>query len=250
MAHAHEMNERALAGLESLGILLDRDVTRHVPDNGLRVFLVGWGFLAESYRQATAVVVLHRRELGHHASPNVRLLIEAVAQLWRLAEDGDAAVDSLNNAFRFKHGKLSTAVDPSVFGPTAETVAEMDAARAKVASATVPAQPGDVYTNVAQLLDRMDPTGGSKAIWLATTQLAHPTITLARCFFTDGPGEPVRLYTTPHYEGKLDITEFLPFQVFNLVFLATGAFDKIMAGSPWGSELARIGHEAGLPQSS
>ncbi|MFI6587477.1 hypothetical protein [Embleya sp. NPDC050493] len=250
MAHAHEMNERAIAGLESLGILLAQDVTSHIPDDGLRTFLVGWGFLAESYRQATVVVVLHNRKLGHHTSPNVRLLIETVAQLWRLAEDGDAAVDSLNRAFQLKHGKLGAAIDPSAFGLTAETVAVMDAARTEVASAIVPPQAGDVYTNVAPLLDRMDPAGRWKAIWLATTQLAHPTITLARCFFTDGPGEPTRLYDAPHYEEELDIARFLPFQAFNLVFLAMEAFDRIMTGSPWKAELTRIADTAGLSETS
>jgi hypothetical protein len=94
-------NEAAVPGLEALTELLARGAADYAPAaDDRRPFLVGWGMVVGLRRQATAVVTLHSKGLGHEAAPNRRLMVEYVAKLQWLVRDGEDAVDSMNTAFQ------------------------------------------------------------------------------------------------------------------------------------------------------
>ncbi|WP_181009308.1 DUF5677 domain-containing protein [Streptomyces sp. SM11] len=106
-----EDNRLAYAGLTALAELMENVGSTLDPDEDNRPYFVAWGLLAAMHRQASAVVLLHRKGFGHEAAPNRRALIEHMAQIRWLAEDGADAVDTMNLALKRSQKKLRDAAD-------------------------------------------------------------------------------------------------------------------------------------------
>ncbi|MEU5198904.1 hypothetical protein AB0G86_33505 [Streptomyces scabiei] len=242
MTKVEEENNRALDGLEALTGLLEQDVAAFARSSeDQRPFLVGWGLLAALHGQASAVVLLHRKGLGHEAAPNRRLMIEYMAQLQWLARDGEDAVDSMNKAFQHTQDRLRRTIDEGgVFSYDAEVAASADA----VAAAVIPPNAANQYSNTSQLLRSLAPKGLLEA-WLGETQLSHSGLTAAQAF-RDDSGQAVRLLARPEYGKTPDPSERSPLMAFMLLHLGMDAFNALMVGKPWTADLDRIGREFGL----
>jgi len=229
---------------KSLGDLaeLTRVVARLGPTEGdRRPFYVAWGLIAAAERQAAAIVLLHRKGFGHEAAPNRRALLEHMAQIKWLAEDGADAVDSMNRALQQSQKKLREAVDAA--GMTYDpTIADL------VAAAVIPSNSAEQFNNFTPLLKRLGDV--FLAVWRAETQLAHPTLTAAQCFFVDTAPEAVTLYSEPVYRLRADApTERSPFIAFVVMWSAMHAFNQLLPGQPWSDELQRIADEGGIDDS-
>lgn len=237
-----QRNEKAHQGLTELTELLKQDVGQFAPSPAdRRPFIIGWGLVAALHRQACAVTLLHRKGLGHEAAPNRRLMIEYMAQLQWLARDGEEAADSLNKAFQHTHSKLRKAVDEGgVFTYDDEVAASADA----VAAAVVPPNATNQYNLTSKLLGRLG--NGLLEIWTSETQLSHSGITAARVFFNDSSAEAIQLYGSPQYGEAPNPDELSPFMAFMLLYFGMEAFNDLMVGSPWATDLERIGVEASL----
>ncbi|WP_327713705.1 hypothetical protein OG912_38060 (plasmid) [Streptomyces sp. NBC_00464] len=236
-----EDNRRAYIGLEALAGLTN-GVAAHAPqDEDRRPFLVAWGLLAAMQRQALAVALLHRKGFGHEAAPNRRALIEHLAQIRWIAEDGADAVDSMNKALQASQGKLRNAADAAgmSYEPTIPDA---------VQSAVIPSNSANQYNNFTPLLKRL--SAPLLATWIGATQLAHPTLTGAQCFFDDTADDQVLIYDEPTYRGADNPVEQSPYAAFTFMWAAMDAFNQLMKGSPWGDELQRIASEGGLTDHS
>ncbi|MGQ4484344.1 DUF5677 domain-containing protein [Streptomyces sp. SAS_281] len=243
---AEQRNEKAYQGLQELTELLKLDTGLHAPPSkDSRPFTIGWGLVAALHRQACAVVLLHRNGLGHEAAPNRRLMIEYMAQLQWLTRDGEDAVDSMNKAFQYSHGKLRKAVDTGgVFTYEDEVAAAADV----VAAAVIPPNSANEFNLTTKLLGRLG--SGLPEIWTSETQHSHSGIAAARVFFDDSWEGAVQLYDCPHYGDAPNPDELSPFMAFMLLYLGMEAFNDLMVGAPWTDELQRIGQTAGLLESA
>ncbi|WP_234375405.1 hypothetical protein [Streptomyces sp. CB01373] len=202
---------------------------------------MAWGLLAAAERQAAAIVLLHRKGLGHEAAPNRRALLEHMAQIRWLAEDGADAVDSMNRALQQSQKRLREAADAA--GMTYDpTIADL------VAAAVIPSNSAEQFTRFTPLFKRL----GSVflAIWRAETQLAHPTLTAAQCFFDDTAPDAVTLYSEPVYrQGAGNPAERSPLIAFVVMWSAMHAFNQLLPGQPWSDELQRIAAEGDIDES-
>ncbi|MGI5135838.1 DUF5677 domain-containing protein [Streptomyces sp. CA-106110] len=234
-------NERAYKGLRDLAELT-RNVAELAPtEDDRRPFLVAWGLLAAAQRQAHAVVLLHRKGLGHEAAPNRRALLEFMAQIRWLAEDGADAVDSMNRALKESQKRLREAADSAgmTYDPTIADV---------VAATVIPPNSANQFNNFTPLFKRLG--GALLAVWRAETQLAHPTLTAAQCFFDDTAPDAVRLYDEPVYRNGADgPTDRSPFVAFAVLWSAMYAFNLLLPSQPWCDALQRIADEGGLDDS-
>ncbi|MFE9427896.1 hypothetical protein ACFYNO_33635 [Kitasatospora sp. NPDC006697] len=237
-----QRNDAAMRGHAALTSLLQQDVSGFFPPaEQRRPALIAWGLVAALQRQACAVVLLHRKGLGHEAAPNRRLMIEYMAQLQWLAKDGDGAVDSMNKAFQYTHSKLRKSVDEGgVFTYDDEVAASADA----VAAAEIPPNAANQYSLTAKLLARLG--HGLLEIWTSETQLSHAGLTAARAFFEDSSQEAVILHDTPHFGSTPDPSVLSPYMAFMLFYFGVEAFNDLMVGSPWSADLERIASECGL----
>ncbi|MBC3843098.1 hypothetical protein GXW82_31635 [Streptacidiphilus sp. 4-A2] len=236
-----DLNERAGPCLRALQELIAQGTADHVPPHeGRRPFYVGWGFLASLERQARAVVSLHQAGLGHEAAPNRRLMIELMAHLEWLAQDGEDAVDSMNKAFQYKHGGLRKAADADGFEYDSGTAASAD----EVQAAEIPGNPTNQFNVTSKLLGRL----GAKlpTVWLTETQYSHATLTGARAFFDDSDANSVRLFNEPHFGSVDAAADASLFVAFMLLFIGMEAFDTLMVGTPWKDVMAPIGIQGGL----
>ncbi|GAA3160000.1 hypothetical protein GCM10010451_04770 [Streptomyces virens] len=232
-----EFNAKAGPGLAALTALLSSGVAGHAPaPDDRRAFLVGWGLVAALHRQACAVVLLHDSGLGHEAAPNRRLMIEYVAHLQWLVRDGDAAVDSMNKAFQYKHTGLRKAADAGGYQYDANAA---DAVR----DAIIPSNPSDEFNIMSKLLDRLG--GGLLQSWLAETQLSHASLPAAQCFYRES-GQAVQLFDVPTYNLDGDPMDASPYVAFFFLYFGMIAFNELMADGPWRSDLRSIGEVAGL----
>ncbi|MFJ2722766.1 DUF5677 domain-containing protein [Streptomyces sp. NPDC087437] len=234
-------NQRAYKGLEGLAELT-RDAARLGPAEGdRRPFYVAWGLLAAAERQAAAIVLLHRNGLGHEAAPNRRALLEHMAQIKWLAEDGADAVDSMNRALQQSQKRLREAADAA--GMTYDpTIADL------VAAAVIPPNSAEQFNRFRPLFKRLGDV--FPAVWTAETQLAHPTLTAAQCFFDDTAPDAVTLYREPVYrQGAENPTERSPFIAFVVMWSTMHAFNQLLPGQPWSDELQRIAGEGGIDDS-
>ncbi|MEV0035225.1 hypothetical protein [Streptomyces sp. NPDC050804] len=237
-----QRNQKAYQAHTQLTELLKRNLVPYAPALAARrPFTIGWGLVAALHRQACAVVLLHREGLGHEAAPNRRLMIEYMAQLQWLARDGEDAAESMNKAFQYTHGKLRKAVDGGgIFTYDDEVAASADA----VAAAVIPPNATNEYSLTSKLLGRLG--NGLLEIWTSETQLSHSGITAARTFFDDSSTEALRLYDSPHYGEAPNPDELSPFMAFMLLYFGMEAFNDLMVGSPWATDLERIGADGGL----
>jgi hypothetical protein len=230
-------NAKAIQGLEALTRLLLSGAANHAPPaERFRPFQVGWGFLAALHRQAAAVVVLHRNGLAHEAAPNRRLMVEYVAKLQWLVRDGDDAVESMNKAFQYEHGKLRKAAD------SREYRYDVEAANA-VRDAIIPSNSTNQFNIMKNLLERLG--GGLFQSWLSETQLSHATLVAAGCFYEDAAGR-VELLAEPSYGIEGDPMEMSPYVAFFFMYFGMVAFNSLLVGSPWAKELETIAAAGGL----
>ncbi|MFE4601113.1 hypothetical protein ACFRKE_09665 [Kitasatospora indigofera] len=243
---ADDLNEKAGPGLEALTKLLESGGSADFapPPENRRSFLVGWGLLASLHRQACAVVLLHSKGLGHEAAPNRRYMIETMAQLQWLALDGEEAVDAMNSGFQYSHGGLRKAVDASGFEYDAEVAASADSVR----DADLPGNSKNNFLKVRPLLDRLDKN--LVPVWLSETQFSHPTLTGVRAYFDDSAEDAVVLFAEPSFGTSPDPAAKSPYVAFMLLYLGMEAFNALMVGSPWKTELDRIAAEGGLTNSA
>ncbi|MFE7948385.1 hypothetical protein [Streptomyces sp. NPDC057426] len=240
---AAQRNEKALQGLTDLDGLLNRDASKHAPDpsEDRRPFIIGWGLVAALRRQAHAVAALYELKLGHEAAPNRRLMIEYMAQLHWLAEDGGIAVDSMNKKFQNDHGKLHDSIETGgVFTYDAELAALAD----EVKKTEIAANPANTYNGTSHLLTRLG--SGLDEVWRSETQHSHSGIPAARVFFDDSDESSVRLCANPRHGDLPNPDDLSPFMAFMLLFCGVEAFDKLMVDSPWCADLRKIGIRAGL----
>ncbi|WP_133243343.1 hypothetical protein [Streptomyces scopuliridis] len=206
-----------------------------------RPFMIGWGLVAALHRQACAVLLLHRSNLGHEAAPNRRLMIEYMSQLQWLARDGEAAADSMNKHFQYSHGKLRKAVDEGgIFTYDDEVAAAADS----VATASLPSSPTDTFNGTAHLLGSLG--NGIQEVWISETQLSHSGIAAARAFFDDSASDVIHLFDAPRYGSAPNPAEASPFMAFMLLYFGIQAFNELMVDQPWTAELDRIGQMGGL----
>lgn len=234
-------NQRAYEGLEELA-QLTRDVARLGPAEGdRRPFYVAWGLLAAAERQAAAIVLLHRKGLGHEAAPNRRALLEHMAQIEWLADDGADAVDAMNRALQQSQKKLRDAADAAGMAYDPE-IADL------VAGAVIPSNSAEQFNNFTPLFKRLSDV--FLAVWRAETQLAHPTLTAAQCFFDDSARDTVTLYSEPVYrQGVESPIERSPFIAFVVMWSAMQAFNQLLPGQLWSDELQQIAAEGGIDDS-
>ncbi|MFJ4826848.1 hypothetical protein ACIP5L_26655 [Streptomyces bacillaris] len=85
------------------------------------------------------------------------------------------------------------------------------------------------------------------AAWTGETQLAHPTLIAAQCFFDDTADDKVVLHGEPTLRhGVAKPADHSPYTAFVLMWSAMDAFNCLMKGQPWSRELQRIAAEGGL----
>lgn len=114
-----------------------------------------------------------------------------------------------------------------------------------VQAADIPPNSAEQYNRFAPLLKRL--SAPLLAAWVGETQLAHPTLTGAQCFFDDTAEDQILIYDEPTYrEGVDNPTKRSPYIAFTLMWVAMDAFNQLMKDSPWGDELQRIATEGGL----
>lgn len=232
-----EFNRLAVPGIEALTKLLVGGATQHAPaPENRRPFQVGWGLVAALHRQAAAVLTLHSKGLGHEAAPNRRLMVEYVAHLQWLVRDGEDAVDCMNKAHQFKHGKLREVADDRGYQYDAE-------AADKVRDAVIPSNSANQYVQMNALAKSLG--GGLIESYAGETQLSHATLTAAGCFYRESD-DTIELSLTPTYGVEGDPMEASPFMAFYLLFFGVIAFNNLLAGSPWSDDLKAIGDAAGL----
>lgn len=231
-------NQRAYRGLEELAALTEH-VARHAPTDGdIRPYLVGWGLLAAMQRQAHAVILLHRKGFGHEAAPNRRAMIEHLAQIRWLSEDGPDAVDSMNRALQHSQQRLRDAADAAGM-EYAPTIADV------VKATDIPAHPANQYNNLSPLLARLSPV--LLAVWRGETQLAHPTLTGAAFFYDDRAEDATTLFYEPtRRDGAEDPSDRSPYIAFALLWSAMEGFNRLLKGEPWTERLQRIARDGGL----
>ncbi|TXC99031.1 hypothetical protein [Streptomyces sp. ISID311] len=232
--------QRAYRGIEELAALTEH-VARHAPVGGdQRAFLVGWGLLAAMQRQALAVILLHRKGFGHEAAPNRRAMIEHLAQIRWLSEDGCVAVDSMNRALQFSQQRLRDAADAAGM--------QYDPSIADAVKATViPAHPANQYNNFSPLLQRLNPV--LWAMWRGETQLAHPTLTAAQFFYDDRSEATATLFSEPtRRDGTEDPADRCPYIAFLLLWSAFDGFNRLLKGEPWKEDLQRIASDGGIEE--
>lgn len=237
MDDAKQDNERAYQGLEDLARLAEGAADAAPKEGDRRPFYVAWGLLAAAHRQAAAIVLLHRHGLGHDTAPNRRALIEHMAQIWWLAEDGPDAVDAMNRALQYSQQRLRDAAD--------EAGMKYDATIADTVKATeLPPSKAETYNSFKPLMQRIGPP--FLAIWIGETQLAHPTLTAAQRFFTESD-EAISLLDVPSYpEGLPTPQDRAPYIALVLLWSAMNSFNRLLPGEPWTKELQRIATQAGI----
>ncbi|MFB6518698.1 hypothetical protein [Streptomyces sp. NPDC056401] len=237
------LNAKAHQGLAELAALVQQPVTPHAPPPDSHwPFVIGWGLATNLRRQADAVVFLHQHDRAHESAPNRRMMIECMAQLCWLVEDGQDAVDSMNKAFQHSHGRLRAAVDEGGVFTYGDSVA---AAADAVAAAVIPPNTKNQFNLTKKLLGRFG--AGLTEAWLSETPDSHAGIAAAAAFFEQSPDGSIQLYDSPHYGGAPDPNELAPFMAFMLLYCGLEAFNDLMVGAPWTEELNRIGLAAGLP---
>ncbi|MDX2849249.1 hypothetical protein PV342_12420 [Streptomyces sp. PA03-3a] len=234
-------NQRAYKGLQDLAELT-RDVARWAPtEDDRRPFFVAWGLLAAAQRQAHAIVLLHRKGLGHEAAPNRRALLEHMAKIRWLAEDREEAVDSMNLALQQSQMKLRDAAE--LAGMTYDPKLP-DLVQAMI----IEPNSANQFNNSTPLLKRLG--APLLAAWIGETQLAHPTLTAAQCFFDDTASDVVKLYDEPVYrEGAPSPAERSPFVAFVVLWSAMVAVNQLLPNQPWSEELQRIAADGGIDDS-
>ncbi|MFE3721389.1 DUF5677 domain-containing protein [Streptomyces cyaneofuscatus] len=233
-----EDNRLAYAGLTALAELIENVGSTLDPDEDNRAYFIAWGLLASMHRQAAAVVLLHRKGLGHEAAPNRRALIEYMAQIRWLAEDGAEAVDTMNLALKVNQKKLRDAADLAgiSYDPTIPDT---------VQATEIPSNPANQFINLNPLLKRLG--APLLAAWTGETQLAHATLTAAQCFFDDTADDKVVLHGEPTLRsGAANPADHSPSTAFVLLWAAMDAFNDLMKGQPWSEELQRIAAEGRL----
>lgn len=117
-----------------------------------------------------------------------------------------------------------------------------------VAAAVIPPNSAEQFNRFTPLFKRFG--DALLAIWRAETQLAHPTLTAAQCFFDDTGPDTVRLYDEPTYrEGAPSPADRSPYIAFVVLWCAMYAFNQLLPDQPWSDELQRIADAGGIDDS-
>lgn len=207
-------------------------------DPTLTSFIVAHGLFRGLLRLSQAALGLVESGFAHESIVLRRSILEYSTCLVWVSEERQAAVDALNAHHTYERQHLTKVMLRAPDGWAEDVLADARAVDlVEVARASGTHLVGMTARLQAKGLDNLE------AMWSADTRIAHPSIGAVRHFYEESPDGSVQLLSDPpEQEATAEATGMVAcVGLFN----GASAFNGLMPGEPWTSQLNALGRAHG-----
>ncbi|MFJ8029057.1 DUF5677 domain-containing protein [Streptomyces sp. NPDC096032] len=225
--------------------LITSDLHTHI-DPMNRAAVIGWGLFFNVAHQIRAVLTLHQAGACGAASPNRRSALEYAITLRWCVDQGDRIGDIYNRKLGNDQIQLAKALK-------ADGTKDRYTDAYKIMADTVETVRKTIAPDANERLVKIDNLFKGYALanvwsfYTVESRFTHPTPTSAQLFFKT-EGDAFHVSQAPLHEEMVACQLFCLW-IFHFAMLA---FNEVLTGTPWTSELERIakdyGFETTLPQ--
>jgi hypothetical protein len=232
-------------GLRRLENLITSDLHTRI-DPVDRAAVIGWGLFFHVDLQVRAILTLHQTDACAAASPSRRSALEHAITLRWCVDQGDRIGDIYNRKLRGDQIQLAKALKADGTANRYKDAYEVMVQTVKTVKETISADPNEGLAKIEHLMKGYGLTK-ERTFYQVDSRFAHPTLTGAQLFFEED-GEAFRVTQTPLRE-ELVACHLYCLWIFHIAMLA---FNEVLAGKPWTTELEQVAKEYGftmtLPQ--
>lgn len=229
----------ALICLENL---ISGDLYKHIdPTN--RAAVIGWGLFFNVAHQVRAILTLHQAGACGAASPNRRSALEYAITLRWCVDQGDRIGDIYSRKLGNDQIQLAKALKADGTKDRYKDAYEVMVQTVKTVKETIAADPNERLAKIEHLMQGYGLTK-ERTFYQVDSWFAHPTLTGAQMFFKDD-GENFHVNQMPIHE-ELVACQLFCLWIFHIAMLA---FNEVLTGKPWTTELEQVAREYGFASS-
>jgi hypothetical protein len=232
-------------GLIRLENLITADLHKHI-DPMNRAAVIGWGLFFTVAHQVRAILTLHKAGACGAASPNRRSALEYAITLRWCVDQGDRIGDIYNRKLRGDQIQLAKALKADGTKDRYKGAYEVMVQTVKTVNETIAADPNERLVKIDNLIEGYKLTK-EWSFYTVESRFTHPTPTGVQMFFKT-EGDDFHVSQMPMHE---EIVPCVPYCLW-IFHMAMLAFNEVLTGNPWTTELEQIAKEYGfattLPQ--
>ncbi|WP_330286320.1 DUF5677 domain-containing protein [Streptomyces sp. NBC_00576] len=206
-----------------------------------RAAVIGWGLFFNVAHQVRAILTLHQAGACGAASPNRRSALEYAITLRWCVDQGDRMGDIYNRKLGADQIQLAKALKADGTKDRYKDAYEIMVKTVKTVKETIPADPNERLAKIEHLMEGYRLTM-ERTFYQVDSRFAHPTLTGAQMFFKDD-GKDFHVSQMPIHE-ELVACQLFCLWIFHIAMLA---FNEVLTGKPWTTELEQVAKEHGFP---